>query len=307
MTKYGIIFNAIYEKEGPIMELIYRVKKPETIQRFIKENHIPTSILERTDKYYKIYVNDQIKSRKDTVRKGDKIHFHIKDEEMDDIVPQNIRLNILYEDEQLLIVNKPANHKMTVSKKHPKNTLANAIVNHYKKNHISAKLHFINRVDTDVSGIVMLAKHRFIKFLLTSKASDDVLFSYQAIVDGEVPYKTFNISLPIGKKEGSILREVCEDGKPCETKYQVLNEFSHYSLMNVDVTQKIPHQIKVHMAHFEFPIVGDKFYNPNTYEVDQILLHNHKVTFTHPISEEKMVVESPLPLVFETFIKSNLS
>src|SRR6056297_3540732 len=102
------------------MELIYKVKKPETIQRFIKENHIPTSILERDEKYYKIYVNNKIKSRKDTVRKGDKIHFHIKDEEMEKILPQDLPLEIVYEDEQILIVNKPANMRMMISKKHQK-------------------------------------------------------------------------------------------------------------------------------------------------------------------------------------------
>lgn len=85
------------------MELIYRVKKPETIKRFIKENHIPTSILERDEKHYKIFVNNQIKLTKDTVRKGDKIHFHIKDETIEDIQPQSFQLDVVYEDEQILL------------------------------------------------------------------------------------------------------------------------------------------------------------------------------------------------------------
>ena len=288
-----------------MMELIYKVKKPETIQRFIKENYIPTSILERTDKYYKIYVNQQIKSRKDTVRKGDKIHFHIKDEPLEKIEPQNIQLDILYEDDQILIVNKPANHKLMVSKKYPKNTLANAIINHYKKNNISAKLHFMNRVDTDASGIVMLAKHKFIKFLLSSKVENEVLFTYKAIVDGDIPKKSFNISLPISRVPDSTLRQVSEDGKTCETKYQVVKEFKNYSILDIDVKNKIPHQIKVHLSFFEFPIVGDKYYNENAYDVPQLLLHNYKVKFIHPITEEEMEIESPLPEAFDAFIQSN--
>lgn len=286
------------------MELIYKVKKPETIQRFIKENHIPTSILERTEKYYRIYVNKDIKSRKDTVKKGDKIHFHIKDEALEAIQPQNIHLDILYEDEQILIVNKPANHKLMTSKKYPKNTLANAIVYHYKKNNISAKLHFMNRVDTDVSGVVMLAKHRFIKFLLSAKLSKDLLFTYNAIVEGDIPKKSFTLALPIGKVDGSFLRQVDPDGKACETKYQVVKEFGKYSLLKIDVKDKITHQIKVHLSFFEFPIVGDKYYNSNTYDLKQLLLHNQKVTFTHPITEEVLEIESPLPEVFDTFMQS---
>lgn len=288
------------------MELIYRVKKPETIQRFIKENHIPTKILQRTEKFYKIYVNNQIKSRKDTVRKGDKIHFHIQDEPMEKIIPQNIQLDILYEDEQILIVNKPANHKMMVSKKYPKNTLANAIVNHYQKQNISAKLHFMNRVDTDASGLVMLVKHRFIKFLLSDKVENEVLFKYLAIVDGDVPAKNFNISLPIAKSKDSNLRAVTEDGKECLTKYREMKQFSHFSILDIEVKNKLTHQIKVHLSYFDFPIVGDKHYNPHHYNsVDQILLHNYQVKFIHPITEEEMVVESPIPAAFDAFIDSH--
>jgi len=286
------------------MELIYRVKKPETIQRFIKENHIPTSILERTEKFYKIYVNNQIKSRKDTVRKGDKIHFHIKDEGLDSITPQNIPLDIVYEDEQILIVNKPANHKLMVSKRYPKNTLANAIVNYYQKNKINSKLHFMNRLDTDTSGLIMLAKHKFIKFLLSEKVSQGVSFFYRAIVDGEIPAKEFNICLPIARMKDSSLREVSEEGKECETKYKVIKEYQNYSLLDIEVKNKLTHQIKVHLAHFDFPIVGDKHYNQNSYPVDQILLHNYKIKFTHPITEEDLDVKIDIPEAFENFIKS---
>lgn len=287
------------------MELIYRVKKPETIQRFIQENHIPTSILERTEKYYKIYVNDQIKSRKDTVRKGDKIHFHIQDEPLDKIEPQNIPLDIIYEDAQILIVNKPANHKQTVSKKITKNTLANAIVHYYKSNNISAKLHFMNKVDTDVSGLVMLVKHKFIKFLLSAKLNNEVVLHYKGIVDGEIPAKSFNINLPIEKQADSNLRAVSEEGKNCVTKYKVIKEFKSYSVLDIDIKHKLPHQIKVHLAYFDFPLVGDRYYNEKEYDVPQVLLHLNKITFMHPITEEEMIIESPLPEAFDAFINAN--
>ncbi|MFP4477954.1 MAG: RluA family pseudouridine synthase [Candidatus Izemoplasmatales bacterium] len=285
------------------MELIYKVKKPETIQRFIKENHIPTSILERDEKYYKIYVNNKIKSRKDTVRKGDKIHFHIKDEDMEKILPQDLPLDIVYEDDQILIVNKPVDMKMMISKRHQKDTLANAIIHHYKQNKIQSKLHFINRLDTDTSGIVMLVKHKFIKFLLSDKLDNEVVFKYKAIVDGEVPEKEFNICLPIGKKSESNLREVSESGKDCETMYKVVEEWKNFSMLDIKVKNKITHQIRVHLAHFDFPIVGDKYYNQNKYAVDRLLLHNLQVEFTHPITEEPISVKTDLPQAFEEFTK----
>ncbi|MCF7923538.1 MAG: RluA family pseudouridine synthase [Candidatus Izimaplasma sp.] len=287
------------------MELIYRVKKPETIQRFIKENHIPVKILQRDEKFYKIFVNNKIKSRKETVRKGDKIHFHIQEEKIDNIKPQSHRLDIVYEDEQLIVINKPANIRLMVSKKHPENTLANAIVDYYIKNKINAKLHFINRLDKDNSGLVLLAKHRFIKFLLSDKLNNEVVFFYKAIVDGKLPAKEFTINLPISRMKDSSLREVAEDGKDCETKYTVEKEFGTYSLLDVQVKNKITHQIKVHLSHFDFPVVGDKYYNKSKYNLKRILLHNYKAKFIHPITEEDMEIKIDLPKEFSEFISQN--
>ena len=285
------------------MELIYRVKKPETIQRFIKENNIPTSILERDEKFYKIFVNNKIKSRKDTVRKGDKIHFHIRDEQIEPLVPQDIPLDIVYEDNELLIVNKQANQRMMISKKHTENTLANGIVNYYINNNIHSKLHFINRLDTDISGLVVLAKHKFIKFLLSDKLNNEPIFHYQAVVDGDIQASSFSISLPIAKMKESSLREISQEGKECVTSYKVIKEYKNYSLLDLKVKNKITHQIKVHLAHFDFPVVGDKYYNQNKYNLDRILLHNHKVVFTHPITDEEMSVSSEIPEIFYNFLK----
>ncbi|MFW5847714.1 MAG: RluA family pseudouridine synthase [bacterium] len=287
------------------MELIYRVKKPETIQRFIKENHIPIKILQRDEKHYKIFVNNKIKSRKETVRKGDKIHFHIKDETIDNIKPQAYKLEVVYEDEQILIVNKPVNMRQMVSKKHPENTLANIIVDYYKKNNINAKLHFINRLDKDNSGLVVLAKHRFIKFLLSEKLNNEVVFFYKAIVDGKLPEKKFSIALPISRKKDSSLREVSEDGKECETNYTVEKEFGDFSILDIKIKNKLTHQIKVHLSYFDFPIVGDKYYNKSKYNVKRPLLHNYKAIFIQPITEEELTIKTDLPQEFSEFIKQH--
>lgn len=284
------------------MELIYRVKKPETIKRFIKENYIPTSILERDEKHYKIYVNKQIQSLKDTVRKGDKIHFHIKNETLDPIEPQAFPLDVVYEDEQILIVYKPANVRMMVTKKHPKNSLANALIHYYKKHNIQAKLHFINRVDPDVSGLVVLAKHKFIRFLLSDKVHNEVTFNYQAIVSGHLQVKDFSICLPVSKIENSNLRQVSETGKDCETNYHVIKEFKNFSLIDIRVKNKVTHQIKVHMAHFDNPIVGDKYYNEDNHNVDRILLDGYKVSFRHPITEEDMVIQHQIAKAITDFM-----
>jgi 23S rRNA pseudouridine1911/1915/1917 synthase len=285
------------------MELIYKVKKPETIKRFMTENNIPTSILQKDEKNYKIFVNNEIKSRKDTVRKGDKIHFLLEDEGLNNnIKPEDIDLEIVFEDEYLLVVNKPVNMLMTISKKQPSHTLANYLVGYYKKNNINSLIHYVNRIDREACGLVVVAKHRFIKFLLSNKIDNELQFSYKAIVEGKLDVKDFDICLPIAKKDKSFLREVAEVGEECSTKYHVEQEFKNYSLLDVKVTGKIPHQIRVHLSYFSHPIVGDKLYNKTDHQTN-LLLFCYETVFLHPITEKEVQISLDLPSTFIQFIK----
>ncbi len=284
------------------MELIYKVKKPETIKRFMTENNIPTSILQKDEKNYKIFVNNEIKSRKDTVRKGDKIHFLLEDEGLNNnITAEETNLEIVYEDEYLLVVNKPANMLMTISKKQPSHTLANYLVGYYQKNNINSLIHFVNRIDREASGLVVVAKHRFIKFLLSNKVDNELHFSFKAIVEGKLDVKDFDICLPIAKKDKSFLREVAEVGEDCSTKYHVEKEFKGYSLLDVVVKGKIPHQIRVHLSYFDHPIVGDKLYNKVEHQTN-LLLFCYSTNFIHPVTEQEVTIKLDLPKSFTEFI-----
>ncbi len=284
------------------MELIYKVKKPETIKRFMTENNIPTSILQKDEKNYKIFVNSEIKSRKDTVRKGDKIHFLLEDEGLNNnIKAEDLNLEIVYEDEYLLVVNKPANMLMTISKKQPSHTLANYLVGYYQKNNINSLIHFVNRIDREAAGLVVVAKHRFIKFLLSNKVDNELHFSFKAIVEGKLDVKDFDICLPIAKMDKSFLREVAEVGEDCSTKYHVEKEFKNYSLLDVVVKGKIPHQIRVHLSYFDHPIIGDKLYNKVEYPTN-LLLFCYSTNFIHPITEQEVEIKLDLPKSFIEFI-----
>ncbi|MFA7076199.1 MAG: RluA family pseudouridine synthase [Candidatus Izemoplasmatales bacterium] len=288
------------------MELIYRVKKPETIKRFMTENNIPTSILQKDEKNYKIFVNNEIKSRKDTVRKGDKIHFLLEDEGLNkNVKPEDYNLEIVYEDESIIIVNKPSNMLMTVSKTNPSHTLANFIVGYYSKNNINNMIHFVNKIDRESSGLVVIAKHRFIKFLLSNKVDNELQFSFKAIVDGVLDVKDFNICLPIKKQDDSYIREITEEGgEECTTKYHVEKEFRNYSLLDLEVTGKVPHQIRVHLAFFNKPIVGDKIYNKHEYP-QPLMLVCYKTSFIHPVTEQPIDARLDLPKHFIEFINTS--
>ena len=287
------------------MELVYRIKKPETIKRFMTENNIPTSILQKDEKNYKIFVNNEIKTRKDTIRKGDKIHFLLADEGLNsNVKPEEFNLEIVYEDEYLLVVNKPENMLMTVSKTNPLHTLANYLVGYFQKINLNNMVHFVNKIDRESSGLVVVAKHRFVKFLLSNKVDNELQFSYKAIADGILDAKDFDICLPVKKQDDSFIREVVEDGgEECSTKYHVEKEFRNFSLLDLQVIGKVPHQIRVHLAFFNKPIVGDKIYNKHEYPVP-LMLVCYKTNFVHPITEQVIDVKLDLPKHFKDFMST---
>lgn len=281
------------------MELIYKVKKPETILRFMQEENIPSKILETVDDKLQIFVGGELKSRKDTVKKGDKIHFIVKDEGRDKrIISEDKPLSIIFEDPYLLILNKPKNLRMMISKKSPKNSLANRINNHYEKNDINSKIHYVTRLDKEASGLVVVAKHKFISYLL----KDKIEYHLKAILDGVIDLKEGNIPLPIRKSDDSIKRIIAEDGDECSTNFSVLEDYNNNSLADVWLKNKLAHQVRVHFAYFDRAIVGDKLYG-NPESTNDLMLYNYKVSFTNPITDEELNFELVEPKHFKEYLE----
>ena len=143
------------------MELVYRPKKPEAIKRFMLENNIPLKLVVVSGGKQLIYVNNEQKTKDDTIKKGDTLKIVIPDEKFDTTIkPEAIALDIRYEDEYFLIVNKPADMQVMVSKAHPTGTLANALNHYYQQQGIPSQIHFINRLDKETSGLMLVAKNR---------------------------------------------------------------------------------------------------------------------------------------------------
>ena len=284
------------------MEMIYRVKKPETIHRFMQENNIPVKILELVDNKPWIEVNNKKKTRKDTVKKNDKIHFFVQDEKRDEkVIPEDLGLEIVFEDSYILIINKPANMQMMISKSHPNGTLANSINYYYQENNINSKIHFVTKLDREASGLIVVAKHKFIKYLLSSKNDNSITYYLKAILQGKLELKESFIPLPISRIEGSIKREISETGAECLTNYKVIKEFGEYSLVEIWIKNKLAHQIRVHFSFFFCPIIGDKIYGEPSKK--ELMLYCYKMDFTHPITEENITLELREPEYFRKFLE----
>ena len=223
-----------------------------------------------------------------------------EDESSEKIPPVNLPLHILYEDEDILVLNKPADMPIHPSLNNYENTLANAVAYYYNKQNIPFVFRCINRLDRDTTGVTMLAKNLFSAGILSEMVRNrEIHREYVAIADGIFLQKEGIVDAPIGRKEGSTIeREInLETGERAVTHYTVLKENKdlHCSQIKLWLETGRTHQIRVHMKHLGHPLLGDFLYNPDMTYIKRQALHSHSLTFKHPITKEPMHFVAPVP------------
>lgn len=210
------------------------------------------------------------------------------------VQPADIPLSVAYEDEYLLIADKPAGmltHPLTFEKD---TTLANGVIYHFQQNGEEWGCHPLYRLDRNTSGLVVFAKLSQLQHQLGGH--DRLHRSYKAIVHGILAEKQGTIDAPIGRQENSmILHCVAADGKYAVTHYKVLAEYSSYSLVELWLETGRTHQIRVHMTHIGHPLLGDDLYGGSRELISRHALHAYKVQFVHPFSGKDITIQSPLP------------
>lgn len=208
-----------------------------------------------------------------------------------DIIPIDIPLEILYEDEDIIAVNKPRSMPTHPSRDHSIDTLANGIV-HYLKN---TTFHAITRLDRDTSGVVLIAKNAFAAQRLSDDMKTGLIHKeYTAVLQGVPEPREGTISAPIKRQDCGIRRFVDAGGKEAITHYRVLKEANGLSYVCLNPVTGRTHQLRVHMSHVGTPIYGDWLYGQAT-DNEKTRLHCSKVTFIHPGTKEKMTVIASEP------------
>lgn len=230
---------------------------------------------------------------------GDILEIRIQERESSEhIPPTEIPLNIVYEDEDILVVNKPAGMPIHPSKRNYYYSLGNALAWYYEQQGKPFIFRCTNRLDTDTSGLTIVAKHLVSGTLLNDMVRNHTVSrEYRAIVRGKVNPPAGTIDAPIGRKQGPIIERVIdfEEGEQAVTHYQVLEEKKGHSLVALHLETGRTHQIRIHMKHLGFPIIGDYLYNPDMEFMTRQALHSYQMKFTHPITGEKMEFIAPLP------------
>jgi len=224
------------------------------------------------------------------------------------LLGENVPLSILYEDEYLLVVNKPAGMNTIPSREHPAGSLANALIGYYQRCGLQATTHIVTRLDRDTSGIVLIAKHRHVHHLFSMmQQKGQVKRTYEAFAEGEMQQENGTIVAPIGRKDDSIIeREVRKDGQYACTHYQVLARYNGFTHLELVLETGRTHQIRVHMSFLKHPLLGDDLYGGDVSQINRQALHCKKISFIHPFLNDEMIFTAPLPRDMGNLLKADL-
>ena len=233
---------------------------------------------------------------------GEVLTIHILEEHSSEkIPPVDLPLDIVYEDEDLMVVNKPAGMPIHPSMNNYYNSLANGLAYYFAKQDCPFVFRCINRLDRDTSGLTLIAKHSvsggMLSTMIANKTTSGITREYLAIVKGSVTPPEGTINAPLARKEGSII-ERCVDfekGENAITHYKVLDEKNGHSLVSLILETGRTHQIRIHMKYLGYPLIGDYLYNPDMELIKRQALHAFKLSFRHPITGEDLHFTAPLP------------
>lgn len=298
--------------QEPLFEIV--VAPTDELQRLDKFIVLAHEGLSRTTiqtmiKHEDLTVNARASKANYVVRVGDVLQIWDYPIVEMDLKPENIPLSIVYEDDDVLVVDKPSGMVVHPAPGHYTGTLVNALLYHIKElsGGDANRPGIVHRIDKDTSGLLMVAKNDFAHQALQAELKDKKTERvYLALVDGMVGHPSGRIDAPIGRDEFDRKKmAVTAKGKPAVTHFEVLKRYVGATLVKCRLETGRTHQIRVHMAQIGHPIVGDPIYGPKKKAADTgQYLHAHTLSFTHPRSGILLSFSSPLPDYFQHYLDS---
>ncbi|EGM53161.1 ribosomal large subunit pseudouridine synthase D [Ligilactobacillus ruminis SPM0211] len=251
-----------------------------------------------------ITVNGKTEKAKYKVKSGDVIRLEEPETKTLELRPENIPLDIVYEDDDVIVINKPQGMVVHPAPGHDEHTLVNALLYHCPLSTINGTFRpgIVHRIDKDTSGLLMVAKndkaHRSLAKQLKDKTN---IREYVALVHGRIAEDEGTINAPIGRSLKDRKKQaVVKDGRNAVTHFEVLKRYRDYTLVKCILETGRTHQIRVHMKYIGHPLVGDPLYGPKkTIKGNGQFLHAGKLGFVHPTTGKLLIFEAPLPKIFQ--------
>ena len=273
---------------------------PQTIEQFLRSKGYSSQCIKELKKMpQSILINGEWQYMKHSLQPGEVLTVHVQEEASSEkIPPVELPLDIVYEDEDILVVNKPADMPIHPSLNNYYNSLANALAWYYDKQGKPFIFRCVNRLDRDTSGLTIIAKHMLSAGILSTMVAERAIHrEYLAIARGEIQPAQGTIDAPIGRKGDSIIERMIdyEKGERAVTHYHLAEYKNGHSLLSIHLETGRTHQIRVHMKLIGFPLIGDHLYNPDLEYMQRQALHSHRLQFVHPITGENMDFVAPLP------------
>ncbi len=281
----------------------YPVKKDWagiSLQQMLREKmKAPKTLVHKWRMDREVKVNDADPNWTSPLIEKDSVMIRLFQDEEFDITPEYMELDLLFEDEHFLIINKPAGMDTHPNDSGQTGTLANGIAFHFQMQGMSRKIRHIHRLDHDTSGAIVFAKHALSHAILDRLLEERLIKrTYTAIVQGKMKQKKGQIDQPIGKdRHHPVRRRVSPGGQPALTHFKTEDYNTRFdvSLVKLQLDTGRTHQIRVHLSHIGYPISGDDLYGGNKNLIDRQALHASEITVMHPFTDEKVTVSADFP------------
>lgn len=297
MNKYIVKKEDENKRIDKLIAEVYKDISRMTIQRLINDG--------------KLKINNKNVKVSYKVSEGDSIEFDLQEPEKIDIKAQDIPLNVIYEDEDIIVINKEKGMVVHPGNGRTEDTLVNALMQKCKNSlsGIGGKIRpgIVHRLDKDTSGIIIVAKNDKAHINLSEQIKNRKVNKYYiALVRGNVIENNATINMPIARSTKDRKKmAVSEKGKEAITHFKVLKRYNGYTLLKLKIDTGRTHQIRVHLAEIGHPVVGDEVYSngKNKFGVKGQCLHAKRIEFVHPTSNKKMVLEAELPKYFKDILE----
>ncbi|WP_422485275.1 RluA family pseudouridine synthase [Gudongella sp. DL1XJH-153] len=265
------------------------------LKSFLKDKGLSGRMISKALRSGEIKINSNSCKGKDIVNKGARVYFRMEEEDSD-MMPQKMDLEILFEDLDILVLDKKPFILVHPTPNHPEGTLSNGVAYYFIEKGIKRKVRILNRLDRDTSGVIVFAKNPYGHQQLAGQMEKgSIEKKYLAVVHGIVKSDSGLIDLPLGKHEDGIRQTVRKDGLQALTKYRVMERMQDSTLLELELVTGRTHQIRVHLSHIGHPIMGDNLYSEMEAPIDRQALHAYSLSFYTPRSGECVNIKTDMP------------